>query len=59
MMLDGAFSESDFNKIYAETYNGIVFEKNKNFGSVINKICGALGVSYGDIIEYVPQNEDK
>lgn len=30
MMLDGAFSESDFNKIYAETYNGIVFEKNKN-----------------------------
>lgn len=29
MMLDGAFSESDFNKIYAETYNGIVFEKNK------------------------------
>lgn len=27
--------------------------------TVINKICGALGVSYGDIIEYVPQNEDK
>lgn len=26
--------------------------------TVINKICGALGVSYGDIIEYVPQDED-
>lgn len=26
--------------------------------TVINKICGALGVSYGDIIEYVPQNDE-
>ena len=27
--------------------------------SVLNKICAALGVSYGDIIEYIPVPETK
>lgn len=26
--------------------------------TILNKICAALGVSYGDIIEYVPQEEN-
>ena len=26
--------------------------------TILNKICAALGVSYGDIIEYVPHNVD-
>lgn len=25
--------------------------------SILNKICAKLGVSYGDIIEYIPQEE--
>ena len=24
--------------------------------AILNKICAALGVSYGDIIEYIPQD---
>lgn len=27
--------------------------------AVLNKICSTLGVSYGDIIEYIHGNEDK
>lgn len=27
--------------------------------TVINKICAALGVSYGDIIEYIPEKNEE
>ena len=27
--------------------------------AILNKICSTLGVSYGDIIEYIHGNEDK
>jgi DNA-binding Xre family transcriptional regulator len=26
--------------------------------TILNKICAGLGVSYGDIIEYVPKEEE-
>lgn len=26
--------------------------------AILNKICAALGVSYGDIIEYIPTNNE-
>ncbi len=27
--------------------------------AVLSKICACLGVSYGDIIEYIPDNENQ
>lgn len=27
--------------------------------TILNKICAALNVSYGDIIEYIPENTDE
>ena len=26
--------------------------------TILNKICAALGVTYGDIIEYIPKEEE-
>lgn len=26
--------------------------------TILNRICAALGVSYGDIIEYIPENAE-
>lgn len=27
--------------------------------TILNRICAALGVSYGDIIEYIPENAER
>ena len=27
--------------------------------AILNRICNVLGVSYGDIVEYIPQKEDE
>lgn len=27
--------------------------------AILNRICNVLGVSYGDIVEYIPKKEDE
>ena len=27
--------------------------------AILNRICNVLGVSYGDIVEYIPQKDDE
>ena len=61
LLVERDMSKCDLRKLAGLAPNTMTkMRKNEEVSmTVLNKICAALGVNYGDIVEYIPAEGDK